>query len=506
MGDEYKSNATAVESGALTSHDEKIETNAAVALKLDPHGFPLRPQPTDDPLDPLCWPYWLKIGVLLQVSFLAFLGPFCQAVINSAFVPLAKSMHITVTVASYNTTIAILFAGVSPLIWSPVSNTYGRRPIFIAVTALGIASQCACAVAPTWAGILTARAFVGIGTSAGMGIGAAVVADMFFMHERGKYMGIYIVFVTNGAHLAAVVGGFTALNPHLGWRWCYWVPAMILAGTWVINLFCLPETLYNRNARANIAQTGPNRDWTRLFTFGNVAVRRKMKLSDFTHVFEMLRYPSVLLPAIYYSISFGLGSVLFAVTGAAAFGSIYNFNTAEVGMAIGLSTFVGTLVGELSAGPVSDRILYLQTKRSGGAFRPEARLQAIWPGFILCPAGVIIEGVTLQYKTHWIGPILGIGIAAFGLQIISTNVFAYCTDCYKPQSAEISTLLNFGRQVFSFTLGFYMVPFAHASTWGVAWAVMAIIDASLFSGIGLLMWRGQLWREKLGNPQFDRDL
>lgn len=218
-------------------------------------------------------------------------------------------------------------------------------------------------------------------------------------------------------------------------------------------LFCLPETLYHRDNKSGTSHM-PNNSWLRLFTFNGVPVQRKLKLWDFTHVFLMLAYPSVLLPALYYSISFGIGSVLFAVTGAAAFGEIYEFDTAQVGMAIGLSTFIGTLIGELSAGPVSDRILYLQTKRSSGAFRPEARLQAIWPGFILCPAGVIIEGVCLQYETHWAGPVVGIGIAAFGLQIISTNVFAYCTDCYKPQSAEISTLLNFGRQTFSFTLGF----------------------------------------------------
>lgn len=132
-------------------------------------------------------------------------------------------MNISVTVASYNTTIAILFAGVAPIIWSPLANSYGRRPIFIFVSALGIASQCACAVAPTWSGILAARVFVGIGTSAGMGIGGAVVVDMFCMHERGRHMGIYTVFVSNGAHAAAIVGGFTALNPALGWRWCYWV-------------------------------------------------------------------------------------------------------------------------------------------------------------------------------------------------------------------------------------------------------------------------------------------
>ena len=45
-----------------------------------------------------------------------------------------------------------------------------------------------------------------------------------------------------------------------------------------------------------------------------------------------------------------------------------------------------------------------------------------------------------------------------------------------------------------------------ATTWGIAWGVMAVIDAVLFLGIILLMWRGQHWREVLGAPNFDRDL
>jgi len=187
-----------------------------VPAKLDPHGYPLRPQPTSDPkgaearyfsnltyssaIDPLNWNWWLKIWVLFQVSFLAFLGPGTQALINSSYVPLAKSEHITVVRASYQTTIAIVFAGFFPIIWSPISNIYGRRPIMICVTALGIAAHCAAGAAKSYSGILTARAFVGIGTSAGMGIGAAVVADLFFMHERGRYMGFYVVlYVTNSS-------------------------------------------------------------------------------------------------------------------------------------------------------------------------------------------------------------------------------------------------------------------------------------------------------------------
>lgn len=133
------------------------------------------------------------------------------------------------------------------------------------------------------------------------------------------------------------------------------------------------------------------------------------------------------------------------------------------------------------------------------------------------------------------GPVMGIAIAAVGLQIVTTNIYAYITDvslpcydlepppppkkkkerkkltvlplqCYKPQSAEISTLLNFGRQVFSFTLGFYMIPFAEKTTFGIAWAVVAICGLLLYSGVVALMFRGRRWREKLGTPSFHRNL
>ena len=95
-------------------------------------------------------------------------------------------MHVTITEASYNTTLAIVLAGVAPLIWSPLANVYGRRPVYIFSSIIGIAAGAGCAVATKWGNLLVARVFVGIGTSAGMGIGASVVSDMYFMHERGK--------------------------------------------------------------------------------------------------------------------------------------------------------------------------------------------------------------------------------------------------------------------------------------------------------------------------------
>jgi MFS family permease len=95
-------------------------------------------------------------------------------------------MHISITTASYNTTIAIVLAGITPLILSPISTIYGRRPIYIFVTIIGIIASAGSAISKSYGPLLVARAFTGIGTSAGMGIGASAVSDMYFMHERGK--------------------------------------------------------------------------------------------------------------------------------------------------------------------------------------------------------------------------------------------------------------------------------------------------------------------------------
>lgn len=226
--------------------------------------------------------------------------------------------------------------------------------------------------------------------------------------------------------------------------------------TWLLNIFLLPETLYHRDPVTGQSFES-NATWKSQLALFKAERHRRLQAKDFFHCFQMLKYPSVSLTCIYYSYAFGIGTVLFAVTGSAAFGSVYNFDTAQVGMAIGISTTIGSVLGEFAAGPVSDLLLLAHRKRHGGTPYPEVRLQAMWPGFIILPAGVIIEGVCLQYQAHWAGAVVGIGTGAFGLQIVSTNIFAYLADCYKPQSAEVSTLLNFGRLTFSFTLGFYMV-------------------------------------------------
>lgn len=134
----------------------------------------------------------LKILVLIQVSLLSSLGGINTAMINPAYVPMAKELRISTIRASYQTTVCIALAGVAPFLWVPLSNKYGRRPVLLATTLLAFVSILGSAYAKTFNQLIAARVLNGL-FPAVFALGPAVVVDMFFVHQRGRAMGVFTV-------------------------------------------------------------------------------------------------------------------------------------------------------------------------------------------------------------------------------------------------------------------------------------------------------------------------
>lgn len=478
----------------------------------------------------------VKISILIQVSLLAALGTLNTAIINPAYSQLARDFNITIVQASYQTTVVIVLNGLGPFLWIPLANAYGRRPVYLVTTLLGFASALGSAYAGTYPRLLGARVVNGLFPAA-MALGPSTVVDCFPLHQRGRAMGVFTVVLTSGAHVAPIAGGL--VGQFLGWRWAFKLAAILDGAMLLVILVALPETLYVRpstsptpGARSSHGPgagregTRPRRLLARLrpyagpFPGGGRA--RSPRARDFVWpALRMAQYPSVVFPAAYYAAQYGFGSILPAVTVAAVFSERFGWDTLVIGLAYGGALTVGGVLGEGAAGPVCDAVVRRAERRrrsrwsaaagSGGTgtgevtgagtgtvtvTEPESRLQAIWTGAVLLPAGLLIYGFTIQYRTHWFVPLFGMGLAVFGLQPVGTTCYTYSIDCHREHGGDVAILFNFLRQTFGMTFAFYVVDLCHAI--GYQWAfVLFVIWGSVlgFAPIVALMWKGREIRE-----------
>ena len=312
--------------------------------------------------------------MLIQVSLLSALGGINTAIINPAYVPLAEDFGISTVTASYQTTVCIAINGISSFLWVPLSNKYGRRPILLGTTLLGFASAIGSAYSNSFGQLLAARVFNGFFPAA-FSLGASVVVDIFFYHQRGRAMGIFTVTSVNGSHIAPLLGG--PIGQFLGWRWTFKFAAILDGAMFLVILFAFPETLYVKAPTKSNGGLGSGE----AVNASDPTLKRYMKRLGFhstnstVHLrwnqfiipsLKMAKYPSVLFPALYYCTQYGFASILPAVTVAPIFSSVYKWNTLDVGLGYGAALTIGGSLGgkwkplEQLLPPKSVCLFYLQ--------------------------------------------------------------------------------------------------------------------------------------------------
>ena len=117
----------------------------------------------------------------------------------------------SISYSQVNWTVAIPALGLSvgPLVWSSLSDIYGRRLILIIGTTIALVATIGSAVAKNYSGYMAARFFQGLGVAPASTVGMAVVNDLFFEHERGQKFGLWVLAIDMGL----LVGPLSMLKP-----------------------------------------------------------------------------------------------------------------------------------------------------------------------------------------------------------------------------------------------------------------------------------------------------
>lgn len=94
---------------------------------------------------------------------------------------------------------------------------------------------------------------------------------------------------------------------------------------------------------------------------------------------------------------------------ATAFKITYNWSAWQSGLAW-IANIIGALIGIIAGGWFSDKTADFLTKRNGGIREAEMRLPVITLSMISAPLSMVLYGVGIDQKLHWMVPTLAIGI------------------------------------------------------------------------------------------------
>ncbi|MCJ1424394.1 hypothetical protein MMC29_002282 [Sticta canariensis] len=183
------------------------------------------------------------------ITFLLGLTAITSPLTATIYFPLLPllSSHYGASTQAINLTIAIyiIFQALSPAIFATLSDSLGRRIIFLLTLTIYVLSNLGLALEQnSYAALLALRAFQSLGASATFAVSYGVVADLCVPAERGKMIGPVSMALNLGTCVGPVVGGWIAFKSG-DYDWVFWFLFMVGAVLLVAVGGFLPETARN---------------------------------------------------------------------------------------------------------------------------------------------------------------------------------------------------------------------------------------------------------------------
>lgn len=159
------------------------------------------------------------------------------------------------SVAMVQLTLSVFAAGFAcgMLVYGPLSDRFGRRPLLIGGAALYVAASVVCMVAPSIEALLIGRFLQAVGACAGPVIARAVVRDVYDRTEAARMLSYMASAMALAPAVAPMIGG--ALHAAFGWRSNFVALTVFGVGATVATWAMLRET----NAHPDPLATRPSR-------------------------------------------------------------------------------------------------------------------------------------------------------------------------------------------------------------------------------------------------------
>ena len=175
-----------------------------------------------------------------------------QAVTTDLYLPtlpaIRDSLGTSMAEIQLTLTALLLAFGISQLVWGPLSDRFGRKPILLWGMGAYVLASMACVAAPGIDWLIVARTVQGIAMGAAVMAARAIVRDLYPPHEGAQVMSQALTGLGMIACTCAPVGGL--LSDSVGWRYALFSVTLFGLLTLGLLLWGYRETLPQRRLDA----------------------------------------------------------------------------------------------------------------------------------------------------------------------------------------------------------------------------------------------------------------
>jgi MFS family permease len=371
-----------------------------------------------------------------------------------------------------------------PLLIAPLSERYGRYPVFNIANVFFICGSIMGVLSHSVGLMIFSRFFIGM-TVASNVLAPAIIGDIFPSEQRGSAMSVVMFAPLLGGAIGPAISG--AITETLGWRRTMWLAIALSIVCEAVFLTCFRETY---KVKVLVKKGLPIEDEAE-----NDAAKADMSLMTCIARPVKVFYSSFVLQimSLYGALAFTWFYVM-ATTFPDILRYQYNFTPAMVGSAF-LSFSVGSVIGLIICNRLLDRI-YTKLAAQSVKSTPENRLPLMMISSVILPFVVALYGWIPELDLPV--PLMLLTVVLFGVFVIMSMVplMAYVVDAFNLFSASAITAILITRCLMGTFLPLVTAPLNEKVGYGLGFTILSVACAML-SPIPFLIWRyGEQWRQK----------
>lgn len=163
-----------------------------------------------------------------------------SSIYSSTYDQMEAEFGNTRIISTLGLSLFVLGMSFGPAFFSPLSEFYGRRPIYLVAWTMYLIFIIPQAVSKNIGAILAGRFLTGFAGGAFLAVSGGTVGDLFSRDDLQAPMSLFCAAPFLGPIAGPVVGGF--INFNTTWRWTYYYALIFTGILWVSIVFFVPET------------------------------------------------------------------------------------------------------------------------------------------------------------------------------------------------------------------------------------------------------------------------